>query len=79
MLFNATLDRMSAEDLEILVSQHQAQRKFANSVSLSRRLTCLVHSIGSQSTPTGTKDDEAHSLLMIGAIALHKYQSVNPS
>lgn len=79
MLFNATLDRMSEGDLELLVAQHQAQCKLRSVFIPSMDLTPSVSNVGTLSMSSVGQPDGAHSLLMIGDIALHKYQSVNPA
>lgn len=80
MLFNATLDRLSESELEALVTEHQASCKNQADVrsATGSTLTILVSIIRDKGA-VDIQIESAQSLLMIGAIALHKYQSVNPA
>lgn len=79
MLFNATLDRMTEGDLELLVSQQQPSCECLTSRNIWTELNHVVSEFKAHTGTQAVADQAVHSLLMIGAIALHKYQSVNPT
>ncbi len=76
MLFAARLDRMSEEEIEQVVNARQSNRKcHANQLP---KLTVLAVPVNVMTTDR-YNETTASALMMIGGMALHKYQLISPT